>query len=167
MTAYGACAVGRLLTIHWGRVLRHAVLTVVFTTALIGGPAVFHSTFDNAYHKDRAIAGDATVTPCGSSDGPSRPASSHLLQGSTGLPCGTHPGPGSPPGRLSARWSAVYLCQCGGAVGGLNVEMAHLLAREFGVALEFVPVARGAQMAEQLQNSGYCDIVMAAVAITQ
>ena len=36
---------------------RHAVLTVVFTTVLIGGArAVFYYTFDNAYHKDTVLA---------------------------------------------------------------------------------------------------------------
>ena len=48
---------------------------------------------------------------------------------------------------------------------GFNVEMAHMLAQELGVGLEFVPITRGTRMAEQLQT-GYCDIVMAAVAVT-
>jgi len=52
-----------------------------------------------------------------------------------------------------------------GDLVGFDIEMAHTLARDLGVTLEFVPVGRGAKMAEQL-HTGYCDIVMAAVALT-
>jgi ABC-type amino acid transport substrate-binding protein len=51
-----------------------------------------------------------------------------------------------------------------GQLVGFNVEMAHALARDLGVALEFVPISPEA-MAEQLYV-GYCDIVMAPVAVT-
>ena len=166
LTLLGACAVGRLLTIDWGRVLRHAVLTVVFTTALIGGArAVFHSTFDNAYHKDRVIAGMQLLHHVG-------PVTVHRAPP---LPTAASDPQVSHGARIWAREALLvgYLpdglpftyFNGAGQLVGFNVEMAHLLAREFGVALEFVPVARGAQMAEQLQT-GYCDIVMAAVAVT-
>jgi ABC-type amino acid transport substrate-binding protein len=42
--------------------------------------------------------------------------------------------------------------------------MAHTLARDLDVALEFVPISR-ADMAEQL-STGYCDLVMAPIAVT-
>jgi ABC-type amino acid transport substrate-binding protein len=51
-----------------------------------------------------------------------------------------------------------------GQLVGFNVEMAHTLARDLGVTLAFVPISREA-MAEQL-HAGYCDIVMAPVAVT-
>jgi hypothetical protein len=47
-----------------------------------------------------------------------------------------------------------------------NVEMAHMLARELGVAGAFVPTPRGARMAEQMQT-GYCDISVASAIIRQ
>jgi ABC-type amino acid transport substrate-binding protein len=51
-----------------------------------------------------------------------------------------------------------------GDLVGLDVELAHTLARELGVTLEFLPIDR-ARIAEQL-STGYCDIVMAGVAVT-
>ena len=57
-----------------------------------------------------------------------------------------------------------------GDLVGFDIEMAHILARELGVRLEFAPLVRGfdtttAEIAQQL-NQGYCDLAMTAVAIT-
>jgi len=51
-----------------------------------------------------------------------------------------------------------------GDLVGFDVELAHRLAREMGVALTFVPVDREG-MAVQLAE-GYCDLVMSGVAVT-
>jgi len=51
-----------------------------------------------------------------------------------------------------------------GDLVGLDVEMAHILARSLSVNLEFVPVDR-ATMFERL-NQGYCDILMSGIAMT-
>jgi len=51
-----------------------------------------------------------------------------------------------------------------GDLVGFDIEMAHTLARDLGVKLEFVPVARE-RMAEQL-NGGAYDIIMSGVAVT-
>jgi ABC-type amino acid transport substrate-binding protein len=51
-----------------------------------------------------------------------------------------------------------------GELVGLDVEMAHMLARSLGVSLEFVPVDR-ATLFQQL-NEGYCDIIMSGIVIT-
>ena len=51
-----------------------------------------------------------------------------------------------------------------GDLVGLDVELAHRLASELGVGLEFVPVDRE-RLAEEL-SSNCCDIVMAGVAVT-
>ena len=47
---------------------------------------------------------------------------------------------------------------------GLDIDLAHRLASEMGVGLEFRPVDR-ARLAEQL-SSGYCDFVTGGVAVT-
>src|SRR4029453_19180218 len=52
----------------------------------------------------------------------------------------------------------------GGHLVGFDVELAHRLAREMGVALAFVPVDRE-RLAAQLAE-GYCDLVMSGVAVT-
>jgi ABC-type amino acid transport substrate-binding protein len=51
-----------------------------------------------------------------------------------------------------------------GDLVGFDVELAHRLAGELRVALEFLPIDR-ARLADQVE-SGYCDIVMAGVAVT-
>ena len=51
-----------------------------------------------------------------------------------------------------------------GDLVGFDIEMAHLLARDLGVPLAFVPVMRD-RMTEQV-NEGSCDIVMSGTVIT-
>ena len=51
-----------------------------------------------------------------------------------------------------------------GDLVGFDIEMAHLLARDLGVRLAFVPVVRE-RMTEQV-NEGYCDIIMSGTVIT-
>jgi ABC-type amino acid transport substrate-binding protein len=51
-----------------------------------------------------------------------------------------------------------------GELVGLDVEMAHILAEELGVTLEFVPADRF-RLETQLQ-SAYCDVVMSGFLIT-
>jgi Na+/H+-dicarboxylate symporter/ABC-type amino acid transport substrate-binding protein len=51
-----------------------------------------------------------------------------------------------------------------GELVGLDVEMAHTLAQELGVAIEFVPVLRSAL--PEAVNAGLCDLVMAGITVT-
>jgi len=51
-----------------------------------------------------------------------------------------------------------------GELVGFDIEMAHTLARDLGVSLEFVLLDRET-MVDQL-NDGYCDIIMSGVAVT-
>jgi ABC-type amino acid transport substrate-binding protein len=165
LTLVGACAVSGMLSVRWGKVLRHAVLTVVLTVATLGGARIFFShALHNEYRKDQIIAGMQLLRHV-------EPATVHLWP----LP----PRPPAEPqqsrlqrilsegvlrvGYTSQSLPFIYFNAAGDLVG-FNVEMAYALAHELGVALEFVPIARDA-MVEQLQ-SGYCDIVMAPVAVT-
>ncbi|CCQ58320.1 cation:dicarboxylate symporter family transporter [Crocosphaera watsonii] len=56
-----------------------------------------------------------------------------------------------------------------GDLVGLDVEMAHILARELGLKLEFIPLEEGvherAEIAAYL-NGNYCDILIPALALT-
>ena len=164
LTLVGACAVSGLLTVRWGRLLFSVVLTVVLGVVTIGGLRLFFSTvLDNAYHKDKILAG------------------MHLLR--TQVPATVHrtPPPAAPaePGRSSLErmrtrgtlrvgYLPDYLpfsyFNAAGDLVGFDVEMAHTLARDLGVGLEFVPLVQE-QMVEQV-NSGYCDLIMSGVPIT-
>ena len=164
LTLLGACAVSGLLTIRWGRLLRNAVLTLLLTIALLGGARVFFSVaLDTAYHKDDVIA------------------NMQLLR--TRVPATVHrtPPPPSPDvlpssglarirtrgtlrvGYLPDNLPFAYFSRAGELVG-FDVEMAHTLARDLGVGLEFVPADRE-QMAEQLRAGAY-DLIMSGVVVT-
>jgi ABC-type amino acid transport substrate-binding protein len=164
LTLPGACAVSGVLTVRWGRVLRNAVLTAILTAALLGGARAFFTVaLDNAYRKDEIIADmqllrtkvPATVHRTPPAPSPDVP----LLLGLARV----RPRSTLRVGYLPDNLSFAYFNGAGELVG-FDVEMAHTLARDLGVGLEFVPVARD-QMAEQL-NAGYCDIVMSGVVVT-
>ena len=83
----------------------------------------------------------------------------------------TRAGPGRDPraGRAARRLPADALpfafFNAQGDLVGFDIELAHHLARELGVRLEFMPVDRGARSEAQLAG-GCCDIVMSGVAVT-
>ena len=164
LTLLGACAVSGVFTLRWGRVLRTAVLTVVLTGAVLGGArAVFTFALDSAYDKDKIIAG------------------MQLLR--TRIPATVHRTPSSLPaddaqqsgldrirtrgvlrvGYLSDNLPFAYFNAAGDLVG-LDIEMAHTLAQDLGVQLEFMPIERE-RMAEQV-NAGDCDLIMSGVVVT-
>lgn len=165
LTLLGACAVGGLLTVRWGRVLRHVALTLVLTTAtIVGARTFFTAALHNEYSKDEIIASmqllrSAEPAILHRSPPPPRPSSHPQLARFEQI---RHRGilrVGYVPDNLPFTYF-----NAADELVGLNVEMAHVLAREINVGLEFVPIARET-MGEQLAT-GYCDIVMAAVAIT-
>jgi proton glutamate symport protein len=164
LTLVGACAVTGLLNIRWGRVLRSAILTVVFSAVvLVGLRAFFNVALDNAYHKDKILAGmhllrtkvPATVHRTPPPEPVAAPAQSSLerirTQGLLRV------------GYLPDNLPFAYFNAAGDLVG-FDIEMAHTLARDLGVKLEFVPIERS-RMAEQV-NTGYCDLIMSGVAVT-
>ncbi|MDH3603906.1 MAG: cation:dicarboxylase symporter family transporter [Candidatus Tectomicrobia bacterium] len=162
----GACAVSGLLTVHWRRIVRNAVLSLGMTTMLIlGAHNFFTFVLGNAYEKDEIIAGMQLLR---------RPYPATVY---------TEPPPSLPPlpqaqasrlqrvqtrGALRACYRKAFLpfshVNAAGDLVGFDIEMAQTLARDMDVALELVPVEL-ATMAARL-NAGYCDIVMSVVAIT-
>src|SRR5918993_1236663 len=159
----GTCAITGLLQFRRTRMVRYVVVTGLLTFAVIGGSrAVFAGLFRPHYTRDQVLG------------------AMHLLQ---------QPGPAvvhksEPPAaavdagptldRIRSRGSirVGYMSDAlpfaffnkGGDLVGLDVELAHRLARELGVGLEFVPIDR-ARFAEQLA-SGYCDLIVGGVAVT-
>jgi ABC-type amino acid transport substrate-binding protein len=164
LTVVGACAIGGLLTVRWGRLLRHGGLTVVLTVGLLGGArAFFGYSLGNTYDKDKIIArmqllrapGPATVYTSPPPPPPDDPQQSHLERVRARRTLRV--------GYLTPNLPFAYFNGAGDLVG-LDIEMAHILARELGVALVFVPITR-ANMAEQL-HTGSCDIVMSGLPVT-
>jgi len=165
LTLLGACAVGGLLTLRWGRLVRNGVITLVLLALSVGGARTFFAyTVDTTYRKDEIIAGMQLLRSPG-------PATVYK----TAPPA--VPLPDAQPSRLE-RIQTQKLLRVGylldnlpfayfngkGDLVGFDIEMAHTLARDLGVELAFVPVARD-RMTEQV-NEGYCDIVMSGTVIT-
>jgi len=164
LTLLGACAVGGLLTVRWGRLLRVAVLTVVITGVTLAGlRAFFTLALDTTYRKDEIIADmqllhtkvPAVVyrTPQPAPADDSQQSRLERLRSRGILRVGY----------LPDNLPFAYFNAANDLVG-FDVEMAHTLARDIGVKLEFVPVTRD-RMAEQLQAGDY-DIIMSGVVAT-
>jgi Na+/H+-dicarboxylate symporter len=148
LTVLGACAMGGLLTVRWGRLLSRAGLTLVLTGVLLGGARTFFGySLSHPYDKDQIIArmhllrnpGPATVYTSPPPTPAEVPQQSPLerLRTRRTLRVGYHV-----PNLPFAFFNGA------GDLVGFDIEMAHALARELGVALAFVPITR-ASMAEQ------------------
>jgi ABC-type amino acid transport substrate-binding protein len=68
-------------------------------------------------------------------------------------------------GYLSDSLPYAYFNAAGDLVG-FDVEMAHSLARELRVSLEFVPVDRDPQKLPEQLDGSYCDLIMSGVVVT-
>jgi Na+/H+-dicarboxylate symporter/ABC-type amino acid transport substrate-binding protein len=165
LTLLGACAVGGLLRVSWSKLLRHALLTLALIVVIVGGArAFFSSALSGVYHQDKLITRmqplRSTVQAKVHLSPPlTRPLKNpqqsrlELIQTRGSLRVGY----------LPDSLPFTYFNTQGQLVG-FNIEMAHTLARDLSIVLEFVPISLTA-MTEQL-DSGYCDIVMAPVAVT-
>ena len=162
----GACAVGGLLTVRWGRVLRNLMLSAGLIAVYIGAAQyVFTHGLTNAFDKDQIIANMQLLRD---------PVPTKVFTSPAPLPA-PPPKPGQSAlqrirtrgiirvGYLPDNLPFIYKNATGDLVG-FNVEMANMLAHELSVTLEFVPVELD-RMVTQLQM-GYCDIIMAGLAIT-
>jgi ABC-type amino acid transport substrate-binding protein len=144
--------------------VRYLVITTVLTGAVIGGTrALFAGMLRPVYSRDKVLGGmnllhqpaAATVYRNASSD-PAVPDARPILERLRQR------------GVLRVGYTADALpfafFNSRGDLVGFDIELAHRLASELSVRLEFVPLDRG-RMEEQL-NAGYCDIVMSGVAVT-
>ena len=160
----GACAISGTLRVDVRRLVRYLLITAVLTASVIGGTrAVFAGLLRPVYTRDKVLAGmnllhqpaAATVYRNAPSDPAvpdARPTLERLRQRGM-LRVGFTPD-ALPFAFFNARGDLV----------GFDIELAHHLASELSVRLEFVPIDRG-RMEEQL-GAGYCDIVMSGVAVT-
>ena len=160
----GACAITGTLRVDVRRLVRYLVITTVLTVAVIGGTrAVFAGMLRPVYSRDKVLAGmnllhqpaAATVYRNAPSD-PAVPDARPILERlrQRGVLRVGYTTDALPFAFFNSRGDLV----------GFDIELAHRLASELSVRVEFVPVDRGS-MEEQL-SAGYCDIVMSGVAVT-
>ena len=163
----GTCAMTGALTWNRARVVRYLTITVVLTIVVIGGSRLlFARAMHHEYSKDKVLAGmhllhqpvRAVVHKAGGGSAarttpPETGARLDIIRRRGVLTVGYLPD------------SLPYaFFNAAGDLVGLDVELAHRLAAELNVSLEFVPLDRD-RAADQV-NAGECDIVMSGVAVT-
>ena len=159
----GACAIGGLLRFDRQRVVRYVVTTTALTILVIGGArAVFAGILRPEYTRGKVLTemtllrepADATVhrTPPAPEPVPAGPALTAIRQrGALRV------------GYLAHALPYAFFNQRGDLVG-LDIELAHHLARELGVRLVLVPVDRDILTSGLTRDS--CDLVMSGVVVT-
>ena len=160
----GACAISGTLRVDGRRLVRYVVITTLLTAVVIGGTrAVFAGILRPVYTRDKVLAGMNLLH---------QPAAATVYR----TPPSEAPPPDARPLLDSIRERRVLrvgysqdalpfaFFNSRGDLVGFDVELAHHLARELGVRLEFLPVDR-ATLEERLA-SGYCDVVMSGIAVT-
>ena len=160
----GACAISGTLRFDVRRLVRYLVITTVLTAAVIGGTrAIFSGILRPIYSRDKVLAGMNLLH---------QPAAATVYRSAPSAPAVPEALP------ILERIRQRHVLRVGYTsdalpyaffnsrddLVGFDIELAHRLASELGVRLEFVPIDRG-NMMEQL-GAGYCDIVMSGVAVT-
>ena len=164
LAVLGGYAMAGALRLQWKRFIPVALLTVsVIAGAVVGARAYFSLAVENAYNKEKILALMRPLFPVApakvyKSAPPSVPLPSaqpvmKRIRARGVIRVG-YLGDNHPFAAFNAQ----------GELAGLDIEMAHILARSLGVSLEFVPVHRE-QILQQLKEA-YCDIVMSGLVIT-
>ena len=156
------CAVTGHLRFRRGPLLSYAAVTATVAIAVLGGTRLLFATGGSReYSKDQVLASmqllndpvSATVVPASSPAPATNLAPLAAIEARKTLRVGY----------LPDALPFAFFNQHGELVG-FDIELAHRLAREMGVSLEFVPIDRD-RVAEQLAD-GYCDLMMSGVAVT-
>jgi len=163
----GACAMMGTLAVNTRRIVRYAVVSALLTFLVLGGTRAFFSVVAAPkYDKDRIVAsmqllrepGPAVVhrdPPAGRAGFDPSKSQLELILESRILRVGY----------MDDSLPYAYFNGAGELVG-FDVEMAHALARELGVQLEFVPVERSAESIRGRLDGNYCDLIMSGVVVT-
>jgi len=164
-TILATCALTGSLSINKKKVMNYLITTLVLTVAMVGGCRLYFSHFvKNEYTEDKALVQMHLLTKpvqakvykeLPPKPPPHDPKKSHLdeIQQRGVLRVGY----------VKDRLPYAFINSEGQLVG-LDIEMAHELARDLGVKVEFYLLDRKKE-AEQL-NAGYCDIIMSGLRIT-
>jgi Na+/H+-dicarboxylate symporter len=164
LAVLGGFAMAGTLRFQWKRFVPVTALMVGLIAVAVGGTrAYFSFAVGNAYDKDKILAlmqplfaaGPAKVYKSAPPPSPAESSQSALKRIRTRGAIRV--------GYLADNRPFSFFNEQGALVG-LDVEMAHILAGALGVSLEFVPVDRS-KIFQQL-NEGYCDIVMSGIVVT-
>ena len=164
LAVLGGYAMAGTLRFQWKRLVPVTALTVgLLAGAVIGARAYFSFAVQNAYDKDKIIGQMQPLFATGPAKlDKSAPPPLPMDSSQSGLKKIRARGV-IRVGYLEDNRPASFFNGKGELVG-LDVEMAHILARSLGVGLEFVAVDRG-KMFQQL-SEGYFDIVMSGMVVT-
>jgi Na+/H+-dicarboxylate symporter len=153
------CAVAGYLRVRWSRVVVSGVLSVVLLTAIVVATRTWLKRFEDPYEQSKILASMQLVddkVPVVVLDEPA-PNPVPLAPGQSRLTRIRERGVI----RIGFNENNVpftFFSQRGDLVG-FDIEMAHQLADDLGVSIEFVPVTTE-KMADQL-DADHCDLVMA------
>jgi Na+/H+-dicarboxylate symporter len=167
LSLLGACAVMGTLKIRVRGIVRYAVVSALLIFIVLGGTRIFFNAFaPPKYDKDRIVAamqllrepGPAEVyrtSPAARSGFEPSKSQLDLIRESRILRVGY----------MDDSLPYAYFNAAGDLVG-FDVEMAHALARELGVRLQFVPVERDLRKVMEKTDGSYCDLIMSGVVVT-
>ncbi|HEX7228750.1 MAG TPA: ABC transporter substrate-binding protein, partial [Candidatus Binatia bacterium] len=164
LAVLGGLAMAGALRFQWKRFVPVTALTIAAVAAAVGGTrAYFSFAVENDYDKAKIVAQMQPLFPAG-------PAKVYKSAPPSGPTESSEPALKRIRARGAIRVGYIEdvrpfsFFNGQGELVGLDVEMAHILARSLGVGLEFVPVDRS-KMFERL-NTGYCDIIMSGIVVT-
>ena len=163
----GTYALSGRLRLSGPRVLRYVLVTAGLTAATLAGLAVaLRALGGGSYEGARLATEMGLLRPA--SDGRDRAPGASRRAPAPGTRGGFDPGDGArprpDPGGLLPHQRPYSHFNARGELVGFDVEMAHALARELGVTVEFAPVSR--ERFEEALEAGRVDVVMAGVLLT-
>jgi Na+/H+-dicarboxylate symporter/ABC-type amino acid transport substrate-binding protein len=161
-----SCAMAGKLVFKWASMVRFCLVSALILALILGGLNIFFSrAIENAYSKDKVLLGMQLLRD-------PVPAKVHKAVAQIAA-SEVEPGTSTMARILGRRLIRVgyfrdqlpfSFFNASGRLVGFDVEMAHALAKDLKVDLEFVPVER--DTFGELLDRGYCDIVMSSVAVT-
>ena len=160
----GSAAITGRLRVEPRRLLRFVLVTVILTVATIGGlRALFSSVLRQEFQGARIVYGMRNVF---------EPVESRELPGVPAVETDSGPGPHQ---QVIRQRGALRVCvlpdrlpfayrNAQGRLIGFDVEMAHRLAHDLGVRVEFVQVEL--EQLPQVLDRGGCDLAMSGTPVT-
>jgi len=162
----GSAAVLGTIKFNILKISRYVLFSAILLALTVGSARIlFHLTLENEYKKDKVITGMQLLR---------NPVPAKVLEE---LPRNPPAAPKSGEARLDLIVNRGFMrvgfftdslpyayFNAAGDLVGFDVEMAHQLARELDISLEFVPIERG-ELFDQLA-AGYCDVIMSGFVVT-